>query len=181
MAQRQNLRRCRITCWGFDGAGHLRSSCPRINKDRNIDCWECGKIGHVRSNCPQVNQEDPFRTNVTESKKVCSNRKRSTDENGDVRSKRLCSESSKNLSNSLRVEKKFGVIDPVVRQVTTPSTSELDPWSDDSAQKAQLARHRPFPSYNEALLGSLGLSPSEKWCFYIENGSLMTEKHLGGN
>ncbi|GFX21758.1 integrase_H2C2 domain-containing protein [Trichonephila clavipes] len=63
----------------------------------------------------------------------------SADENGDVRSKRPCSESSKNLSNSLRVEKKFGVTDPVVRLVTTPSTSELDPWSDDSVRKDQLA------------------------------------------
>ncbi|GFU80972.1 retrovirus-related Pol polyprotein from transposon 412 [Trichonephila clavipes] len=53
--------------------------------------------------------------------------------------KRPCSESSKNLSNSLRVEKKFAVIDPVVRQVTTPSTSALDPWSDESVQKDQLA------------------------------------------
>ncbi|GFY21121.1 uncharacterized protein TNCV_3991651 [Trichonephila clavipes] len=33
MAQRQNLRRHRITCWGCGGAGHLRSSCPRINKE----------------------------------------------------------------------------------------------------------------------------------------------------
>ncbi|GFT35266.1 retrovirus-related Pol polyprotein from transposon 412 [Trichonephila clavipes] len=39
----------------------------------------------------------------------------------------------------LRVEKKFGVIDPVVRQVTTPSTSALDPWSDESVRKDQLA------------------------------------------
>ncbi|GFV50399.1 retrovirus-related Pol polyprotein from transposon 412 [Trichonephila clavipes] len=43
------------------------------------------------------------------------------------------------ISNSLRVEKKFGVIDPVVRQVTTPSTSALDPWSDESIRKDQLA------------------------------------------
>ncbi|GFV14564.1 uncharacterized protein TNCV_3999151 [Trichonephila clavipes] len=145
------------------------------------------RTGHVRSNFPRVNQEDPCRTSVTESKKVCSNRKVS-DENGDVRSKRLCSESSKNLSNSLRDEKKFGVIDPVVRQVTTPSTSALDPWSDESVRKDQLAdpeikpimefkvssdekpRHRPFSSYNEALLGSLELSPSEKWCFISKMG-----------
>ncbi|GFX05136.1 retrovirus-related Pol polyprotein from transposon 412 [Trichonephila clavipes] len=78
MAQRQNLRRRRITCWG-------------------------------------------------------------SEENGDVRSKRPCSKSSKNLSNSLRVEKNFGVIDPVVRQVTTPSTSALDPWNDESIRKDQLA------------------------------------------
>ncbi|GFW14627.1 uncharacterized protein TNCV_1560901 [Trichonephila clavipes] len=119
MAQRQNLKRCRITCWGCGGVDHLRSSCPRIIKDHNIKCCGCCRTGHVRSNCPRVNQEDPFRTSVTESKKVCSNRKESADKNGDVRSKRLCSESSKNLSNSLRVEKKFGMIDPVVCQVTT--------------------------------------------------------------
>ncbi|GFW24345.1 integrase_H2C2 domain-containing protein [Trichonephila clavipes] len=80
-----------------------------------------------------------FPTSVTESKKVCSNRKGSADENGDVRSKRPCSESSKNLSNSLRVEKKFGVIDPIVCQVTPPSTLALDPWSDETVRKDQLA------------------------------------------
>ncbi|PRD24553.1 UNVERIFIED_CONTAM: hypothetical protein NCL1_43423 [Trichonephila clavipes] len=54
-AQCQNLRRRRITCWGCDGAGHLRNSCPRINKeDCNIKCWGCGRTGHVRSNCPRV-------------------------------------------------------------------------------------------------------------------------------
>ncbi|PRD18545.1 UNVERIFIED_CONTAM: hypothetical protein NCL1_60214, partial [Trichonephila clavipes] len=136
MAQRQNLRRHRITCWVCSRAGHLRSSCPRINKeDHNIKCWGCGRTAHVRSNCLRVNQEDPCRTSVTESNKVCSNRKGLADENGDVRSKRLCSESSKNLSNSLRVEKKFGVKDPIVRQVTEPSTSALEPWSDESVRK----------------------------------------------
>ncbi|GFY27823.1 uncharacterized protein TNCV_242881 [Trichonephila clavipes] len=64
---------------------------------------------------------------------------RSADENGDVRLKRPCSKSCKNLSNSLRVEKKFDVINPIVRQVTTPSTSTLDPWSDESFRKDQLA------------------------------------------
>ncbi|GFX97020.1 retrovirus-related Pol polyprotein from transposon 412 [Trichonephila clavipes] len=114
MAQRQNLRRRRIMCWGCGGAGHLRSSCPRINKeDHNIKCW--GAVA------PGIN------------------RKGSADETGDVRSKRPCSESSKNLSNSWRVEKKFGVIDLVVRQVTTPSTSALNPWSDERVRKDQLA------------------------------------------
>ncbi|GFT17687.1 integrase_H2C2 domain-containing protein [Trichonephila clavipes] len=80
------------------------------------------------------------------------NRKRSADENEDVRSKRHCSESSKNLSNSLRIEKKFGVIDPVVRQVTTPSTSEFDPWSDDSVRKEQLAdpEIKPIREFKES-------------------------------
>ncbi|GFW78230.1 integrase_H2C2 domain-containing protein [Trichonephila clavipes] len=112
-----------------------------MNKeDHNIKCcWGCGRAGHIRSNRPRVNQEDPCRTNVTESKKVCSNRKGSADENGDVRSKRPCLESSTNLSNSLRVEKKFNVIDPVVRHVTMPSTLALDPWSDESIRKDQLA------------------------------------------
>ncbi|GFY23820.1 uncharacterized protein TNCV_3536141 [Trichonephila clavipes] len=133
MAQRRNLKRRRITCWGCGGAGHLRISCPRINKeDHNIKCWVSSRTGHVRSNCPQVNQEDPCRASVTESKKVCCNRNGSADENADVRSKRPCSESSKNLSNNLRVEKKCGIIDPIVRQVTTPPTSALDPWSDES-------------------------------------------------
>ncbi|GFY31405.1 integrase_H2C2 domain-containing protein [Trichonephila clavipes] len=91
------------------------------------------------------------RTSVRESKKVCSNRKGS-DENGDVRSKRPYSESSKNLSNSLRVEKKFGVIDPVVRQVTTPSTSALEPWSDESVRKDQLAdpEIKPIMEFKES-------------------------------
>ncbi|GFX17041.1 retrovirus-related Pol polyprotein from transposon 412 [Trichonephila clavipes] len=83
MAQHQNLRRRRITCWRCGGAGHLRSSCPRINKeDHNIKCWRCGRVEHSK--------------------------------------------------------RKFGVIDPVVRQVTTPSTSTLDPWSDESVRKDQL-------------------------------------------
>ncbi|GFU37115.1 uncharacterized protein TNCV_1555031 [Trichonephila clavipes] len=108
MAQRQNLRRRRITCWGCGGAGHLRSSCPRIiTEDHDIKFWACGEPGI------------------------------SADENGEVRSKTPCSEIVKNLSISLRVEKKFGVIDPLVRQFTTPSTLQLDPWSDDNVRKEQ--------------------------------------------
>ncbi|GFX60107.1 uncharacterized protein TNCV_4532681 [Trichonephila clavipes] len=137
MAHCQNLRRRRIRCWECGGAGHLRSSCPRINKeDRNIKCWGCGRTGQVRSNCPRENQEDPSRTSVTESKKVCSNRKGSGDENGDVRSRRPYPESCKYCS---RIEKKFGVIDSIVHQVSTPSTSALDPWSDESVRTDQLA------------------------------------------
>ncbi|GFX92661.1 uncharacterized protein TNCV_4087661 [Trichonephila clavipes] len=83
MAQRQNLRRRRITCWGALEQG--------------------------------------------------------SDENGDVHSNRSCLERSKNLSNSLNVEKKFGVIDPLFHQITTPSTSALDPWRDESVRKDQLA------------------------------------------
>ncbi|GFV93287.1 integrase_H2C2 domain-containing protein [Trichonephila clavipes] len=108
MAQRQNLRRRRIMCWGCGGTGHLRSSCPQINKEDQ----QSSAGGAVE---PGI----------------------SADENGDIRLKRPCLESSKNLSNSLIVGKKFGVIDPVVRQVTTPSA--LDPWSDESVRKDHLA------------------------------------------
>ncbi|GFX45084.1 uncharacterized protein TNCV_3431321 [Trichonephila clavipes] len=53
MAQRQNLRRGRIPCWRCGGAGHLRCSCPHINKeDRNVKCWDCDGTGHERSNYP---------------------------------------------------------------------------------------------------------------------------------
>ncbi|GFT41567.1 uncharacterized protein TNCV_1964801 [Trichonephila clavipes] len=44
MAQRQNLRKRRITCWGCGGVGNLRSSCPRIIKEvHDIKCWGCGE------------------------------------------------------------------------------------------------------------------------------------------
>ncbi|GFW46349.1 uncharacterized protein TNCV_4810371 [Trichonephila clavipes] len=43
-------------------------------------------------------------------------------------------------ANTARKSKKnFGVIVPIVRQVTTPSTSALNPWSDESVRKDQLA------------------------------------------
>ncbi|GFU76471.1 hypothetical protein TNCV_3620761 [Trichonephila clavipes] len=45
MAQRQNLKRRRITCWGCGGTGHLRS-CPSIIKeDHDIKCWACREPG----------------------------------------------------------------------------------------------------------------------------------------
>ncbi|GFU82851.1 retrovirus-related Pol polyprotein from transposon 17.6 [Trichonephila clavipes] len=56
--------------------------------------------------------------------------------NADALSRRPCPESCKYCS---RIEKKFGVIDPIVRLVTTPKTSVLDPWSDESFRKDQLA------------------------------------------
>ncbi|GFU94882.1 retrovirus-related Pol polyprotein from transposon 17.6 [Trichonephila clavipes] len=63
-------------------------------------------------------------------------RKGSSHGNADAFSRRPCPESCKYCS---RIEKNFGVIVPIVRQVTTPSTSALDPWSDESVRKDQLA------------------------------------------
>ncbi|GFT47114.1 gag-pol [Trichonephila clavipes] len=119
-------------------------------------------------------------------------RKGSAHGNADALSRRPCPESCKYYS---RIEKKFGVIGPIVRQVTTASTSALNPWSDESVREDQLADpeikpiiefkvssdEKPidnkdtaqdiaFPSYNEVLLGSLGLCPSEKWCFISKMG-----------
>ncbi|GFY03687.1 transposon Ty3-I Gag-Pol polyprotein [Trichonephila clavipes] len=63
-------------------------------------------------------------------------RKGSAHGNSDAFSRRHCPESCKYCS---RIEKKFGVKDPEVRQITAPSTLALDPWSDDSVRKDQLA------------------------------------------
>ncbi|GFX56203.1 retrovirus-related Pol polyprotein from transposon opus [Trichonephila clavipes] len=63
-------------------------------------------------------------------------RKGPAHENADDLSRRPCSESCKYCS---RIEKEFGVIDQIVRQVTTPSTSILDSWSGESIRKDQLA------------------------------------------
>ncbi|GFY29135.1 gag-pol [Trichonephila clavipes] len=69
--------------------------------------------------------------------KNCSNlRKGSAHGNADALSRKPCPESRKYCS---RIEKKFGEIDPIVRQVTTLSTSALDPWSHKSVRKDQLA------------------------------------------
>ncbi|GFV68415.1 retrovirus-related Pol polyprotein from transposon 412 [Trichonephila clavipes] len=64
------------------------------------------------------------------------NRKGSAHGNADALLRRPCLDSCKHCS---RIEKKFGVIDQTVHQVTTPSTSALDPWTDESIQKDQLA------------------------------------------
>ncbi|GFV41340.1 retrovirus-related Pol polyprotein from transposon 297 [Trichonephila clavipes] len=61
-------------------------------------------------------------------------RKGSAHGNADAFSRRPCPESCKYCS---RIEKKFGIIGPIVCQVTTPSKSALDPWSDESARKDQ--------------------------------------------
>ncbi|GFT30847.1 gag-pol [Trichonephila clavipes] len=135
IAEHQNQKRRSITCWGCGESGHLRSNCPRNNKkDRSTKCWGCGGAGHLRNNCPRVNQKDPHRTNGIESKKVCSHQKGSADGNIEAPSRRPCTENSK---YSWRIEKKFDVMYPVVRQVTTPSTSESDPWSDEGVRKDQ--------------------------------------------
>ncbi|GFW57512.1 retrovirus-related Pol polyprotein from transposon 17.6 [Trichonephila clavipes] len=62
-------------------------------------------------------------------------RKDSAHGNADALSRRPCPESCKYCS---RIEKKCSVKDPIVRQVTMPSTSALDPWSDESVRKDQL-------------------------------------------
>ncbi|GFX12687.1 retrovirus-related Pol polyprotein from transposon opus [Trichonephila clavipes] len=63
-------------------------------------------------------------------------RKGSAHGNADALSRRPCPENCKYCS---RIENKFGVIGPIVRQVSTPSTLALDPWSDESVRKDQLA------------------------------------------
>ncbi|GFU62527.1 retrovirus-related Pol polyprotein from transposon 17.6 [Trichonephila clavipes] len=69
--------------------------------------------------------------------------------NADAYSRRPCPESCKYCS---RIEKKFGVIGPIVRQVTTPSTSAYDPWSDESVRKDQLAdsKIKPIIEFKES-------------------------------
>ncbi|GFS69610.1 integrase_H2C2 domain-containing protein [Trichonephila clavipes] len=126
--------------------GILEVTDPRNNKeDRSTKCWGCGGAGHIRNNCLRVNQKDPHRSNVIESKKVCSHQKGLAHENSEASSRRPC-------KYSWRVEKKFGVIDPVVRQVTAPSTSVLDPWSDESVRKDQLAdpEIKPITEFKES-------------------------------
>ncbi|GFW53871.1 uncharacterized protein TNCV_2446631 [Trichonephila clavipes] len=131
IAQRQNRRRC-IMCWGCGESEHLRSNCPRNNKEDR----RTSGAGHLRNNCPRVNQKDSHHANVIKSKKVCSHQKGSANGNIEASSRRPCTENSK---YSWGVKKKFGVIDPVVSQVTMPSTSESEPWSDESVRKDQRA------------------------------------------
>ncbi|GFU29445.1 hypothetical protein TNCV_418801 [Trichonephila clavipes] len=63
-------------------------------------------------------------------------RKGSAHGNVHALSRRPCPESFKYCS---RIEKKFCVKDQIVRQITAQSTSALDPWSDESIRKDQLA------------------------------------------
>ncbi|GFW04064.1 retrovirus-related Pol polyprotein from transposon 17.6 [Trichonephila clavipes] len=63
-------------------------------------------------------------------------RKESAHGNADAFSRIPCPESCKCCS---RIEKKFVIIGPIFRQATSPSTSALDPWSNESIQKDQLA------------------------------------------
>ncbi|GFX02265.1 retrovirus-related Pol polyprotein from transposon 17.6 [Trichonephila clavipes] len=69
-------------------------------------------------------------------------RKRSADGNADALSRRSCPEKCKFCS---RIEKKFGLKEPIVHQVTPPLTSALDPWSDESVRKDQLAESEIKP------------------------------------
>ncbi|GFV84892.1 hypothetical protein TNCV_4298741 [Trichonephila clavipes] len=79
----QNLRRGRIACWWCCGAGHLRSRCPRVNKEvHNVKCWGCNGTRPARSNCPRANQEYPHRSNVIESMNVSSHTEK--DQNMDI-------------------------------------------------------------------------------------------------
>ncbi|KAF8789439.1 Transposon Ty3-G Gag-Pol polyprotein like [Argiope bruennichi] len=79
-------------------------------------------------------------------------RKGSAHGNADALSRRPCSE---NCNYCSRVEKKFGMENPVIRQVTTPSTSESDPWNDESVQKDQLAdpEIKPIIEFKESTGG----------------------------
>ncbi|GFW26884.1 retrovirus-related Pol polyprotein from transposon 412 [Trichonephila clavipes] len=50
------------------------------------------------------------------------------------------------------IEKKFGVKDPIVRQVTALSISALDPWSDESVRNDQLTHPeiKPITEFKES-------------------------------
>ncbi|GFX69301.1 retrovirus-related Pol polyprotein from transposon opus [Trichonephila clavipes] len=76
-------------------------------------------------------------------------RKGSVHGNADAFSRRSCPESCQYCS---RIEQKFGVIDAIVLQVTTPSISALDPWSDESVRKDQLAdpEIKPITEFKES-------------------------------
>ncbi|GFV64240.1 retrovirus-related Pol polyprotein from transposon opus [Trichonephila clavipes] len=76
-------------------------------------------------------------------------RKGSAHGNADALSRRPCPESWKYCS---RIEKNFGVIGPIVHQVTTLSTSALDPWSDESVREDQLAdpEIKPITEFKES-------------------------------
>ncbi|GFT77512.1 gag-pol [Trichonephila clavipes] len=78
----------------------------------------------------------PVKLSTYDKNQTGKNRKRSAKGNEDVPLRKTCPENRKYCS---RTEKKSGVIDQVVRQVTTPSTAELDPWSDGSVRKDQRA------------------------------------------
>ncbi|GFU52672.1 retrovirus-related Pol polyprotein from transposon 412 [Trichonephila clavipes] len=72
-----------------------------------------------------------------------------TQGNADALSRRLSPESCKYCS---RIKKKFCVIDPIVNQITTASTSALDPWSDESVRKDQLtdSEIKPIIEFKES-------------------------------
>ncbi|KAF8795485.1 hypothetical protein HNY73_003329 [Argiope bruennichi] len=79
-------------------------------------------------------------------------RKGSAHGHADALSRRPCSE---NCNYCSTVEKKFAMAEPVVCQVITPSTSESDPWSDESTRKDQLAvpEIKPIIEFKESTGG----------------------------
>ncbi|GFX22405.1 retrovirus-related Pol polyprotein from transposon opus [Trichonephila clavipes] len=125
-------------------------------------------------------------------------RKGSAHGNADALSRRPCPESCKYCS---RIEKNFGVIGPIIHPVTTPSTSALDPWSDESVRKDQLAdpEIKPIIEFKESSdekpnwqdIAPFHPTTKRYWALWdslhLRNGvlyqkwSLTTEKHSGGN
>ncbi|GFX99746.1 uncharacterized protein TNCV_257851 [Trichonephila clavipes] len=73
----------------------------------------------------------------------------------------------KNSKYISRVEKKFGVIDPIVRQVTTLSTSEPDPWSDENTRKDQLSDPEIKPNIEFKESSDVKLSWQDIAPFYL--------------
>ncbi|GFX54953.1 retrovirus-related Pol polyprotein from transposon 412 [Trichonephila clavipes] len=97
-------------------------------------------------------------------------RKGSAHGNADALSRRPCPESCKYCS---RIEKKFGVKDPIVRQVTAPSTSAMDPWSDESVRNDQLADPEIKPIIEFFLLANRS-AVQEATCLLPINDALLT-------
>ncbi|GFS75322.1 integrase_H2C2 domain-containing protein [Trichonephila clavipes] len=91
---------------------------------------------------------------------------------------------------------------PIVRQVTTPLTSALDPWSDENVRKDQLAdpEIKPILEFKESFdekpnwqeIAPFHPTTKRYWALWdslhLRNGVLYrkweseeTEKHSGGN
>ncbi|GFX54381.1 retrovirus-related Pol polyprotein from transposon 412 [Trichonephila clavipes] len=105
-------------------------ACRQNLRRRRITCWVCGGAGQLRSSSPRINTYRNFKCwGCGRTGHVRSNCSRVNQEDP-------CRTSE--MQQNLRVKKKVGLIDPII-QVTTPSTSALDPWSDESIRKDQLA------------------------------------------